>query len=338
MKTKSPRFFKRFKDSIINFDEYKTFLDEKTRVAIKYVLKIVLIFTIILAVALTYKIINEVNKIISEFQNQYPNFSFKDNVLVVEGNNKKIVNGDSAGYFGIILDSEKENVNEVEEFEDYQFIIAVLKDKIVIKNVDDSQTMMTYEDISQNYDLSSVSKDSIIQYLNGNSMMRLYVAITLTSFIYFYIAYLIQFLLDILLLSVIGYIVSKIVNIKLKYKSIFNLSVYSLTLSIILYLLYMVINLFTGFTIKYFQIAYNAIAYIYIITAMMTIKSDLMKQQVEVGKIVEEQKKVREEKNKEQEEKKSDKKEQKEEKKKEKTRKENKKEKPENRTPEGNEA
>ena len=109
MKTKSPRFFKRFKDSIINFDEYKTFLDEKTRVAIKYVLKIVLIFTIILAVALTYKIINEVNKIISEFQNQYPNFSFKDNVLVVEGNNKKIVNGDSAGYFGIILDSEKED-------------------------------------------------------------------------------------------------------------------------------------------------------------------------------------------------------------------------------------
>ena len=28
----------------------------------------------------------------------------------------------------------------------------------------------------------------------------------------------------------------------------------------------MVVNLFTGFTIKYFEIAYNAIAYIYIIT------------------------------------------------------------------------
>ena len=130
---------------------------------------------------------------------------------------------------------------------------------------------------------------------------------------------------------------SKIINVKFKYKSIFNMSVYSLTLSIILYMIYIVINIFTGFTIKYFEIAYNAIAYIYIITAMLMIKSDLIKQQIEVGKILEEQKKTREEKEKEEnkEKPKEDK-----DKKKDKENKEKKKDKEnkENGTPEGNEA
>lgn len=127
-------------------------------------------------------------------------------------------------------------------------------------------------------------------------MTKIYAIFTIIAFIYLYIIYLIQIILDVLLLSIVGYLLSKIVGIKLKYKSVFNMSVYALTLSIILYMIYMVTNLFTGFTIKYFEIAYNAIAYIYIITAMMMIKSDLIKQQMEVGKIVEEQKKIRKEK------------------------------------------
>ena len=131
-------------------------------------------------------------------------------------------------------------------------------------------------------------------------MTKIYAIFAIIAFIYLYIIYLIQILLDVLLLSVVGYLLSKIVGIKLKYKSVFNMSVYALTLSIILYMIYTVTNLFTGFTIKYFEIAYNAIAYIYIITAMMMIKSDLIKQQMEVGKIVEEQKKIREEKENEQ--------------------------------------
>ena len=82
----------------------------------------------------------------------------------------------------------------------------------------------------------------------------------------------------------------------IKYKEIFNMSIYALTLSIVLYLIYICVNITTGFTIKYFDLAYEIISYIYIITAILMIKSDLIKQQIEIGKIVEEQKKVREEK------------------------------------------
>lgn len=130
-------------------------------------------------------------------------------------------------------------------------------------------------------------------------MLKIYAIFAAISFVYLYIAYLIQILIDILLLSVVGYLLSKIISVRFKYKSIFNMSVYALTFSIILYMIYIIINLFTGFTVKYFEIAYNAIAYIYIITAMLMIKSDLIKQQIEVDKIVQEQKKIIKEENKE---------------------------------------
>ncbi len=171
-------------------------------------------------------------------------------------------------------------------------------------------------------------------FYHGDNMIKIYAIFAVISFVYLYIIYLIQFLLDALLLSVVGYLLSKIIGVKLNYKAIFNMSVYALTLSIILYGVYMVVNLFTGFTIKYFEIAYNAIAYIYIITAMLIIKSDLIKQQVEVGKIVQEQKKIREENKSKEENKKEDKKEEKPKKEKKEKKEDNKEE----GTPEGNQA
>lgn len=166
-------------------------------------------------------------------------------------------------------------------------------------------------------------------------MSKIYAIFAVVSFVYLYIIYLIQIILDTLLLSVVGYLLSKIINVKFKYKSIFNMSPYALTLSIILYMIYIIVNLFTGFTIKYFEIAYNAIAYIYITTAMLMIKSDLIKQQMEVGKIIQEQKKIREEKKEENEEQPKQEEPKEEGKEKKKNKKENNKEEG---TPEGNQA
>ena len=146
-----------------------------------------------------------------------------------------------------------------------------------------------------------------MDFYHGNNLSKIFAIIGLVSFIYIFIAYLIEFLLDIVILSVVGYLFSRLVRMKLKYKSIFSISIYSLTLPITLYLIYLVINIFTGFTIRYFEIAYNGISYIYIITAILMIKSELTKQQIEVGKIVKEQEKIREEKEQEEKEKTNDK-------------------------------
>ena len=311
MKSKKVKFFKRVKDAIMNFDEYIGIAEEKVSVAIKYIIKLALIFTLIITIALTVKLVQIANEVIASFENEAPEFSFKNNELVIEGATQKIVKGDESCYFGLIVDTQNENLNDVDEEGDYQRIIGVLKNKIVIRDVEGVETTATYEDLSKNYDLNSFNKQTVVKFLSGNNMIKIYAIFVVVIFMYFFIAYLIQFLLDILLLSVVGYLLSKIVGLKLNYKSIFNISSYAITLSIVLYEIYIIVNLFTGFTIKYFEIAYNAIAYIYIITAMLTIKSDLIKQQIEVGKIVEEQKKIREEKRQEEEEKQKEKKEEK---------------------------
>lgn len=132
-------------------------------------------------------------------------------------------------------------------------------------------------------------------------MYSIYAIFAVISFVYLFIIYALEILIDVLLLSVVGYLLTKIVGVRFKYKSIFNMGIYALTLSIILYLLYIIVNVFTTFNIKYFEIAYNAIAYIYMITAILTIKSDLIKQQIELQMIQNEQKKVREERKQERE-------------------------------------
>lgn len=296
MKQKKMGFFRRIKNAIVNFDEYKTFAEEKVWTTIKYILKIAFVFSLIVSFALTYRVTQEINNVIQIYQNECPEFRFENNTLVIDSDNKQFFKGDPNGYLGILMNSEKEQIDENDEISNYKVMVAILKDKLIVRDSQGLENSVTYEQIGSNFDLSKINKQEIINIVLSDRMIEIYTTIIVLSLIYLYLAYFVQFLLDILLLSVVGYLLSKIVGIKFKYKSIFNMSTHAMTLSIILYMIYLCVNIFTGFTIKYFEIAYNAIAYIYIITAMLMIKSDLLKQQIEVGKIVEEHKKVREEK------------------------------------------
>lgn len=338
MKQKKISFFIRLKNAITNFDEYKVFAEEKTRVAIKYILKLMLIFSIIVSLSLSYKLTKQTNSFVQSFKEECPDFKIENNILTIEGENKQFFKYTENQYFSFLINSEKEDLKDVEEINDYQIIIAALKDKIIIKNYSDIESSITYEELFNRYNIDTLNKESIFNLVTENNMIKLFAIFTIISIIYLYIAYTVQALLDILLLTVVGFILSKIIGVKFKYKSIFNMSVYSITLSIILYMIYICANLFTGFTIKYFEIAYNAIAYIYIITAMLMIKSDLIKQQIEVGKIIEEQKKVREERQKEKEEKQEKQEKDKQEEQKENKNKKKKDEKGEEGTPEGSKA
>ena len=334
MKDKKMPFFIKLKKAIFNFDEYNVFSEEKTWTGIKYIIKLILIFVLGITIALTCKFIKTGNKLISEFNNDYPNFSFNENILQIESENKRIVKGDNQNYIGVIVDSTKDNLQDIEESNDYTILIAILKDRIVYKDSNGEEKLFaTYNQIGQKYELENIKKETISEFLSEGNLVKIYIVLALVYFMAFLVTYMLEFFIDILILSIVGYLLNMIIKSKLKYKSIFNISIYALTLSIILYMIYIILNIFTGFTINYFEIAYNAIAYIYVITALFMIKSDLIKQQIEVGKIVKEQKRVREE-HKEKQEKEEDKKEQKPKK----DNKEKNKDGPEGETPEGTEA
>lgn len=279
-------FFIRLKNAVINFDEYQNFANEKISVAIKYVIKLVIIFSIIITIAITYKFYEITNKVLVNFKESFPEFKFENNLLVVESN-KKFNLEDENYSFGIIVDTEKEEIDNIQ----YERSIIFLKDKIVLKSSNTFQEI-TYEQLGTKYNLNLVSKQGIIDYTSSNRILTVYAIFTLVTLIYTFISYFVITIMDIVFLSVLGYLISKIFKINFKYVSIFNISVYSITLSFLLYIIYTTINVLTGYTIKYFNVAYDLISYIYLITAILMIKSDAIKRQIEVKKIVEEQKKV----------------------------------------------
>lgn len=105
----------------------------------------------------------------------------------------------------------------------------------------------------------------------------------------------------------------------MRYVAIYNMSVYALTLSIILNMIYIAINIFVPLTITYFQVMYVAVAAIYLVAAILILKTDVINKQMELMKILEaekllrEQKQEEENKNKQEKEKKERKKKDKEE-------------------------
>lgn len=213
-------FFKRLKKAIIDFESYSDFAVEKLNIAIKYFAKLMIIFSILISIAFTYKFSTIVNN--------------------------------------------------------------------------DEQMQIMHNQLADNgIDLKLV--DELINYVKNNNNAELYLTFGLSTAVYIFATYFILGLFDALLVCIVGIIISRITRIRLKYKPIYIMSIYALTLPIILNCIYIIVNVFTGFTIGYFPIVYNVIAYIYIVTAILMIKTDFIEQQRELMKIISEQEKVRKE-------------------------------------------
>lgn len=135
--------------------------------------------------------------------------------------------------------------------------------------------------------------DQLIQNIKNSNNFEFYANLALALSFSFFASILLYSLIYALMVSIIGFLASRITRIRLKYKPIYIMSIYALTLPIILNCIYAVANALTGFTIDYFQIVYISIACIYIVTAILMIKTDFIEQQRELIKIVQEQRKVK---------------------------------------------
>ena len=78
----------------------------------------------------------------------------------------------------------------------------------------------------------------------------------------------------------------------MRYVALFNMSVYSITLSMLLNIIYVIVNIFTSFNIEYFDVMYISVAVIYLFAAIFMIKADFIKKQQELIKIAEVEKQV----------------------------------------------
>ena len=112
------------------------------------------------------------------------------------------------------------------------------------------------------------------------------------------------------LTSFIGWIDLVFLKIKMKYSKLFTLSIYASTLSVILTVIYTMLNAFAGVYIDMFDYLSILIAYIYITAVIYMIRSDLIKQQIELIRIAtiqaEEKERLEREKEKEREQERED--------------------------------
>lgn len=95
----------------------------------------------------------------------------------------------------------------------------------------------------------------------------------------------IMWLMVAILTSFIGWIALVFLRIKMKYSKLFTLSIYASTLSVILTVIYTMLNAFAGVYIDMFDYLSILIAYIYITAVIYMIRSDLIKQQIELIRI-----------------------------------------------------
>lgn len=304
-------FWKKIKTSIFDFDGYQDLAAERISKTIVYIVLLMVIFGIVVSSAYTFKfsqIINEGKEYISNEISEINYDNYELHVKLKNGEEKATIDANNILVDKVIINTnanEEETNKSIDEIKSQTNGFLILKDKMVLKTAFLSQPVeYSYKNISETYNLNNVSKEEVINMLSGNQMKMFMSSFFIAMLIYIFIIYLSSILVDILFIAIIAYIVTRIAGLRLKYSAIYNMAAYSLTLPIILNIIYIVVNMFTGFTIEYFRIMYTAVASIYIITAILIIKSDVIKKQVELNKIVEEQERVKQElKQKEEEEK-----------------------------------
>ena len=293
MKAKKMNFFKRLKTAIFNLDEYSSFIDEKFSVSVKYILIIIAIMSVVLSIITTVSVSNKIKKGITYFENEFPDFFFDEYSLVL---NEYVEGYDKEYDVKIIADATKdlsnEKINEyIRKTKDSRNAFIVLNDKIIYRAFD-MQTEYTYKELNSFLGLEDLTKQGIIDEYKevGGVSTIMGVGIIFTTFVLF-IENLIEIVVYSLLVAFVGIIIGRLCGVAMKYPVAITLAIYSLTVPIICRFIYTIVYEFTGFEIKNFDTMYLIIAYVYIIAAILIIKTDLMKQSQDLMRIksVEEQ-------------------------------------------------
>lgn len=291
-------FIKKVYNSIIKIEKYPEMAAQGLPKAIKYLIQLIIIFSIIVSIFNIYNI----NKIVKEtgkyIENEIPDFSYSQGELKI--NSEDVITKQIEEFGNIIIDT---NYNEegkvssyINELQSQKSGIILLKDKIIVKtDVMDATINYSYSDLLSGTGINEFTKQELINYINSTQMLNIYIGIFLILVIWAFSLYLINTLVNVIAISIFGYIVSLIIKMKMNYKAIFNMTIYSITLSTILSMLYIGINYVTGFTIKFFDLMYITVACIYLIAAIFIIKTDFIKRQGEVLKIQEVEKIIKKE-------------------------------------------
>ena len=302
-------FFKKVWYSIDKIERYAELSAEGLKSALKYLAMLILVIGVIAAASTIYKTSLVVNKISQYIDQKVPNLTYSENTLKVE--NSEAIIDENEEFGKIIVDTNTDDEQQINKYvsdvKDEENAVIILKNKLILKTSGVSGSAnYNYEDLFGQMGITEFNKQQLVDYLTGSTMFKYYANLFLTLFIYAFAVYLINTLFYIIIISMVGFLATMILKLKIRFVAVFNMAVYSITLPTILNIIYIIVNTFYKYAISYFDVMYVMISTIYILAAIFMLKSEFNKKQGEVQKIVEVEKEVKEEQKQEEENNKED--------------------------------
>lgn len=248
-------FFSRIYYSMAGFGKYRYFLRQSTGKAVVYLLLI----TLILGVISFIPVVNEYNKIVDElianFDSKIPDFKFANGKLEVSSNMPIIIDDGGAN---IIIDTSPNAEEAI--LDNYDTVMLITSDKIIQKNYVDK----TVTNLSALQGIV-LTRDSVRQVL---PLMK---PLGIIIFILGGIFYIFGKFISALFVSLIGLVINSARNTKLSYRSIFKISVYSMTLPLLLGTFLSLLPV----GIPFLWLLFYVIASVYVYGAINTIKKEI---------------------------------------------------------------
>ena len=257
---KSINFFKRLGYAIFKVEKYGDFLEERPNTAIKYMLQLLLIVSLILTIISTISFVGLSKKGENFIRNDLAEFSFENNKLYFSEIQEAY---DKEENFYFVANTNEVSSDLLEEYKnkayDSEYALILLQDKFLFY-VGNTMNEFTYASINQSVNLQTLNKTELINLMENNGITRLAVSSFGVTGLSYYFAEILSITLNVFLLFIFGYLMCKIVAVPLRNSSIINISIYSITLSVVLSLIYNIIYHYTKFEIQYFDTMYIVIA------------------------------------------------------------------------------
>lgn len=300
-------FLKKLWYSIDKIDKYSELSAEGFGRAIKYLGILIILLSIISSFVTVYRTSLEIKNIAQYINEKSPELTYNDGTLQVDS--EEAIIDDNLNYGKVIIDTKTDSEEQINQYinqvSDEENAIIILKNKLILKEIGvQGISDYNYEELFGEMGVNEFDKQQLVDYLTSSNMMSLYLNLFLVLFIYAFIIYLINTLFYIISISIVGYVATLVLKLKIRYVAVFNMAVYAITLPTILNMIYLIINAFYRYTISYFDIMYVLVASIYMIAAIFILKSEFNKKQGEVQRIIEVEKEVKEEMEEKQKEKK----------------------------------
>ena len=301
-------FFKELLKSIKCFEKYEDFALEGTKKSLKYITKLILIFCLIISILSTLRIFNAIKELFNDLNDTTVKFSIIDNKLNVESQDTIQIEK-YKDLLGVIIINTSDSINEedlIKQISQDDIGILLLKDKIQLTS-NGIKREFKYEDLIKNTNIqvnenNTIEKEDIISLIKSISLPSYMFLILVVVFISNIIIYTIDFISFVLVLTLIAYVIGAISKMKMSFENSFGIAAHAVTLSIVLNLAYLIINTFLEFKIKSFEWMFSSIAYIYVVVAVLMIKTDFIDRQLQLLRISESKEKEEKEQDKQDEE------------------------------------